>query len=117
MFPLNTIKKFFDVIYKRNKTFVVSVICVTVFSIFQISGSIIYKYIHLVDNVHSKIISHEEMIDNLNEEVNRTEQKGIVTRLSFNNYIKRKDTEYHEQMSINNDLYSRIGFLEGIQDR
>ena len=108
-------KKIFDSFYKKNKAVAVVIIYVVSYILVEILCAGIYKYATILEFTQDNILIHESRIKGLEERAvtHSMLSKDFVKRESFNNYIKRKDGEYHEQMEINNDLSAKVGFLQG----
>lgn len=119
------IRKLFDDFYKKNK--LLSQIIFFILLAFAFScGKIFIKnasgYIKKLEETSSRSYRNEIFISKNYKDIlsieasiedKETLHSTLVSRKSFNDYISRKDNEYHEQIKINNDLYAKIGFLDG----
>ena len=108
-------KKLFESVYKRNKRLTITVVFGIFFILLEIVGAGIYKYTNILEFTQDKVIMHDSRLDSIEKKMVTQDvfSRDVIKRVSFSNYINRKDEEYHEQMEINNLISSRIGFIEG----
>jgi len=63
--------------------------------------------------IHTQQIKYNTQTISDNADKIKNLQYNIVTRTSFNDYIKRKDNEYHKQIDINYHIFSQLNLLKG----
>lgn len=93
-------------------------------TLITIIGFIVAAFIELgydfAKDINESVKSNEHLIQKsiqnieaINLRLNSVEgiSKSVVTRASFNDYISRKDNEYHTQLSINDKFSREIGAL------
>ena len=109
------VKKIFDSFYKKHKALTVAIIYILIVVIIKMSFSSWRKNVTKINIAKDTAIINTAKIDNIERQTVTQDvfTRDVVKRNSFNAYIKRKDEEYHQQMSINNSLYSKMGVLEG----
>jgi len=109
------VKKLFESVYKKNKALTIVLMYGAIFILIEVIGAGIYKYTTILDFAQDRIIIHASKIDSIEKRMVTQDvfARNVIKRSSFNDYISRKDEEYHEQMEVNNLISSKIGFIEG----
>lgn len=99
--------KFFEKIYNKNKT-LMALVFFGLLVFFGWASGLILSSTGTLSKHEIRIETNEKSIDYLEGITS-----SIVTRASFNAYIKRKDDELMRQMEFNQDIAHQIGYLSG----
>ena len=111
---MSSLYKALSHLFKHKKGLLTGVFFFIVFLCSNFLMPFLSKYIHIVDHLQDSSLMYNDRIANLENDMDVYLKQGVISRKSFNDYIARKDEEYHLQMAVNNDLYHRIGYLSGI---
>ncbi|WP_299079122.1 hypothetical protein [uncultured Paraglaciecola sp.] len=111
-------EKIFYKFFKRHQKTTIGLLLAIIVFVSEVSVSYLSNSISVIQNNRDKIRDNEEVLSSLSSSVSRNKSviQNIVTRESFNAYIRRIDEERHSQVSINNENNRDIGLLTGRLD-
>ncbi len=107
--------KAFETIYKKNKALITITFYLAITALGSLAFNYFYTYTAALGETKKYLVDHESRIENIEKVSDHHADmlKNMVTRPSFNAYIKRKDTEMLEQNTLNRHISEKLGFVSG----